>query len=136
MNIKNKVIATVAFFALANSAYAQCEVGSTIFRDTLFGAGIGLGVGALVLVANETSTGVAPKLATASLIGAGVGALIGVVEISFNSSCGSGYASQTPKPGFSATPMFAFENTASNSTSKESFFKKLALGVNLEYVLD
>ncbi|KAB8027985.1 hypothetical protein [Fluviispira multicolorata] len=93
------------------SAQAQCEVGPVLFRDTLFGAGIGAGVGALILVANETSDKVPAKLATATLIGAGVGILVGVVELSF-SDCGSGnrHVRNSEQPGFHAEPLFAFVN--------------------------
>ncbi len=67
---------------LAPQARANCDFGQTIFRDSLYGGLIGATVGALFLVANQSSTNVAPALATGALIGIGGGLVTGIVESS------------------------------------------------------
>lgn len=61
---------------------ASCpSIGGTIIRDSLYGIAIGAGVSGLVLLASQDDTDIAAKLATGALIGGGVGAAVGVVEI-------------------------------------------------------
>ena len=122
------------------TAQAQCEVGTVIVRDTLFGAGIGLGVGALFLVANQNSNNIAPNLATATLIGAGVGAVVGIVELSL-SDC-SFHKNAMQKVGFKARPMLTFlpqstyhEVTHTKSSDSDYFnsLNHLAMGLTVSY---
>ena len=115
--------------------------------DTLFGAGIGLGVGALVLVANQNSNNIAANLATATLVGAGVGAVVGIVELSL-SDCGQRHGASVEKPGFKAQPMLTLlhQNNAVNDRVKteESYIDSLkieklnnvAMGVSLSYTFN
>lgn len=75
---------------------ASCDLGATIFRDTLYGLGVGAAVGGVYLLArsdNEDAGEIVSDLASASLIGAGVGAIIGIVEASL---CARGLASNEP----------------------------------------
>ncbi|MES2614142.1 MAG: hypothetical protein V4591_01870 [Bdellovibrionota bacterium] len=72
------------------NAFASCEVGPILFRDTLYGAAIGGGVGALVLIANSDSSNIAPTFAASALVGAGAGLLTGIFEISLSNCSGGG----------------------------------------------
>ena len=126
-------------------AHAQCEVGPVMFRDTLFGAGIGVGVGALVLIANQNSDNIAPNLATATLIGAGVGAVVGIVELSLSDCSASRRNALKKEEGFQARPMFSFiphnsnieTLSVSSVTSKDAMsfdqLNDIAMGVSLSY---
>ncbi|APJ04550.1 hypothetical protein [Silvanigrella aquatica] len=147
-NRKVKIILSscLLLFPTFQVAQAQCEVGSVLFRDTLLGSAVGLGVGALVMVANQSSTNIAPNLATATLIGAGAGVIIGVVELSLSdcsSSRRSAYASA--QSGFKARPLLGFTQQKSfesipNSSRDNDFsfdnFKKMSMGINLSYTFD
>lgn len=76
----------------------SCELGETIFRDTLYGMGVGAIVGGVYLLTRVSSidgSDVISDLATASLVGAGVGAVIGVAEAGL---CTRGLAAS--EPGF------------------------------------
>jgi len=69
-------------------SFASCQAGPVIFRDTLYGAAIGGGFGALLVLANAPdSRAVVPSIATSAVLGGGIGALVGVAEL--NLSCGS-----------------------------------------------
>ena len=112
-----------------------------MFRDTLFGAGIGLGVGALVLIANQSSDKIAPNLATATLIGAGVGAVVGIVELSL-SDCSGRRNAQKKEEGFRARPMLSFlpqnsgyeiMETNSKDLFQLDYLNKMAMGVTVSY---
>ena len=144
--VKAIVLCGIILMPTYQVAHAQCEVGSVLFKDTLFGAAIGLGVGALVLVANQTSDHIAPNLATATLIGAGVGAVVGVVELSISDCSSRRNASLN---GFRASPLLTFMpqshiegpsisetlNATSSLTDKLSIEKlnKMAMGVSMSY---
>ncbi|MGY3802523.1 hypothetical protein ACWNT8_00430 [Pigmentibacter ruber] len=140
--LKLSIVTCSAIFPIMQEANAACDVGPVIFRDTLFGAGIGLGVGALVLVANQNSNNVPANLATATLIGAGVGAVIGIVELSL-SDCGQKHTLKKEKPGFQASPMLTLlpeikpEVELKNESISELFqfenMNQLAMGVSLSY---
>lgn len=78
-----------ALFLNSQNVYASCDVGPVLFRDTLYGTGVGAGLGALVLIANSSTTNIAPTVATAALVGAGAGLIVGALEISV-SGCMSG----------------------------------------------
>ncbi len=140
---KMKLILSSCFLMLPtfHSAHAQCEVGPVMFRDTLFGAGIGLGVGALVLIANQSSDKIAPNLATATLIGAGVGAVVGIVELSL-SDCSGRRNAQKKEEGFQARPMLSFlpqnsgyeiKETNSKDLFQLDYLNKMAMGVTVSY---
>ncbi len=66
---------------------ATCDMGGIIFKNVMYGTGIGAGVGALVQLANSNSSHIIPNIATSALIGAGIGAVVGVVEISYSENC-------------------------------------------------
>ncbi|WP_186647633.1 hypothetical protein [Fluviispira vulneris] len=146
---KGLTILASAFLFLVpswQSAQAQCEVGPILFRDTLFGAGIGAGVGALVLIANETSDKVPAKIATATLIGAGLGAMVGVIELSL-SDCGSGnrHVNKFDQPGFHAEPLFTYVPRPNfygkNQSESENSFEigdltKMTMGLKLQYTFE
>lgn len=92
MKIKKWVHASIAILLSAQSlsCFASCDVGAVVFKDTLYGTAIGGGVGALILITN-TGAGpqnIAPVIGTSALMGAAVGALVGVVEL--NLTCGHG----------------------------------------------
>jgi hypothetical protein len=65
-------------------AHAECSVGVTLFRDTLYGTGVGFVVGGLVLLAKGDDKDIVQQLATASLIGTGVGAVVGIADVALN----------------------------------------------------
>ncbi|WGL60814.1 hypothetical protein QEJ31_04285 [Pigmentibacter sp. JX0631] len=140
--LKLSIVTCLAIFPVMQQANAACDVGPVIFRDTLFGAGLGLGVGALVLVANQNSNNIAANLATATLIGTGVGAVVGIVELSL-SDCNQKHTLNKEKPGFQASPLLTLlpENKAEVDIKTESssdFFQveklnQLAMGVSLSY---
>jgi len=146
-NLKLSVIACLTVFSVMERAHAACDVGPVIFRDTLFGAGIGLGVGALVLVANQNSNNIAANLATATLIGAGVGAVVGIVELSL-SDCGQRHGANIEKPGFKAQPLltllpekkFEYEATKNEesliNTLQIEKLNTVAMGVSLTYTFN
>ncbi len=146
-NLKLSVIASLTIFPVMESAHAACDVGPVIFRDTLFGAGIGLGVGALVLVANQNSNNIAANLATATLIGAGVGAVVGIVELSL-SDCGQRHGANVEKPGFKAQPLltllpekkFEYEAKKTEDNFIDSLqiekLNNIAMGVSLSYTFN
>jgi len=84
---------SISLFALTAAmqslpSYADsCNAGYLLFRDTLYGAAVGAGVGALILVANQNSNNIAPVLATSTLVGGGVGLGIGILEITLDGDC-------------------------------------------------
>jgi hypothetical protein len=86
-------------------AHASCEIGETVFRDTLYGAGIGAGVGGLVLLANSDSKNIGPTMATGALVGVGLGVATGIIEVSL-SGCGNREA-KNDSSRLKFSPMFA-----------------------------
>jgi hypothetical protein len=143
-NKKVKVILSscLLLFPTFQVAQADCDVGPVLFRDTLFGAAIGVGVGALVLVANQTTDRIAPNLATATLIGAGVGVVVGVVELSL-SDCPARRNASVETSGFHARPMLTFlpqnqiDSLPVSSSLKDKLsienLNKVAMGLSLSY---
>lgn len=119
-------------------AKADCDVGPVLFRDTVFGAAIGTGVGALVMISNQSSDRIAPNLATAALIGAGAGAVVGIVELSF-SDC----SVKRKNSGLRATPLISFlpknqlNSSQSISNSQDVFslenLNRLGMGFSFVY---
>ncbi len=74
----------ISLLITTQSAFASCDIGTTLFKDTLFGAGLGAGVGGLVLISTQNSNNVPSSLATSALIGAAAGIVVGVVELSMS----------------------------------------------------
>lgn len=144
-NKKVKIILSscLLLFPTFQVAQAECDVGPVLFRDTLFGAAIGVGVGALVLVANQTTDRIAPNLATATLIGAGVGIVVGVVELSLSDCSARRNSASVDTPGFRARPLLTFlPQNQIDAPSVSSSFKdklsvenlsKVAMGVSVSY---
>lgn len=140
--VKRVLSTCLLLFPTFQMAQAECDVGPVLFRDTLFGAAIGAGVGALVLVANQTTDRIAPNLATATLIGAGVGAVVGVVELSL-SDCPGRRNAYMETSGFRARPLFAFlPQNQVDAPHASSHFKdklsienlsKVTMGLSLSY---
>ncbi|RDB36927.1 MAG: hypothetical protein DCC88_02635 [Spirobacillus cienkowskii] len=139
------ILGFFVFIANFNQAHAQCEVGVTLFRDTLYGAAVGAGAGALILIANQSTKSIAPQLASATLVGAGVGVIVGVIELSF-SDCFSKDRQNAKllKPGFRAQPLIGFnsvENNLDMKLKKADIYEELnrikindmAFGVTLSY---
>ncbi len=123
--------AAVLSFAATSAAHARdCTIAQTVFTDGLYGMGAGLIVGALWMTANAQNTqgsDVVPTLATGALIGGGVGAVLGIVEVGL---CINDRKSPVslPKLGFQTpAPVFL---TAKNPTSFDA-----GLGMNFKYVL-
>ncbi len=88
------------------NAQANCNFGQTIFRDSLYGGLIGSVVGALFLVANDSSKNIAPTVATGSLVGIGAGFVTGIVESSTD-QCFSSKKKHEEEEGltFKVTPL-------------------------------
>ena len=68
------------FPCVANAA-SECQIGYTVFRDTMYGSAIGAGVGTLYLVAASSTTRIPSTIATSALIGASVGVVVAGVEV-------------------------------------------------------
>ena len=85
----------------ATPAFARdCTIAETVFTDGLYGMGAGLIVGALWMTADAkhtTGDTVVPTLATAALIGGGIGGVLGVVEVGL---CINDRKAAAPKLGF------------------------------------
>jgi hypothetical protein len=99
-------------FGFNQYANASCDFGSTIFRDSLYGTALGAGVGALVLVANSSTSNIAPNIATSALVGAGLGMVVGVVELSMSECVASRHESDLSDTNhtFSVRPLLGFTN--------------------------
>src|SRR6185312_459669 len=100
-------------FSNVQGAFASCDVGPVLFRDTIYGAAVGAGVGALVLISSGSSSNIGQTIATSTLIGSGAGLVVGVVEISL-SNCSSGgnhkSRSENSDYGFNVKPLFTIVN--------------------------
>lgn len=79
----------------ATALAADCSLGSILFKDTLYGLGTGIVVGGLVMIAQNSSTEIPAKLATAGLVGGGLGAIVGIIEISLSDCAGRRQAPQS-----------------------------------------
>ncbi len=144
-NKKVKIILSSCLLLLPTYkvAQAECDVGPVLFRDTLFGAAIGIGAGALVLVANQTADRIAPNLATATLIGAGVGVVVGVVELSLSDCPARHNNAAVETSGFRAKPLLTFlpqnqvDTSSISSHLKDNLsiknLNKVAMGVSVSY---
>jgi hypothetical protein len=142
-NVKIILSSCLLLFPTFHVAQAECDVGPVLFKDTLFGAAIGVGVGALVLVANQTTDRIAPNLATATLIGAGVGVVVGVVELSLSDCPARHNSAYVDNSGFRARPLFTFlPQNQIDTPNASSVFKdklsvenlnKVAMGVSVSY---
>ena len=132
------------FFSLFSffnqKAQASCDVGPVLFQDTLYGAGIGTGIGALVLLANSSSNNIAPTLAASALAGIGTGLVVGVVELSL-SDCAFGKASKNSEAShnshFHLEPLVALWKEPSFPENRPQFKvtkdNKFIGGLTLEY---
>jgi opacity protein-like surface antigen len=122
--------AVLSFVATSSAQARDCTIAETVFTDGLYGMGAGLIVGALWMTANAQNTqgsDVVPTLATGALIGGGVGAVLGIVEVGL---CINDRKSSSPLPklGFQTpSPVFL---TAKNPASFDA-----GLGMNFKYVL-
>jgi hypothetical protein len=103
-------------------------MGKTIITDSLYGMAAGTVVGSLWMLAHPKETDnsdIVPNLATAALIGTGIGSVLGVVEVGL---CAKEIASKGEKPGLQ-TPALAMLRTAGITHSETG------MGVNFRYVL-
>lgn len=74
---KYLAILVITLILLANTAFAQ-DRGETVFRDTLYGAGIGALLGAAVYLADDSHFG--EKLAAGLIVGTVGGLAYGLYE--------------------------------------------------------
>lgn len=105
----------------------DCRVGEVLFKDTLYGLGGGLVIGGLVLIAQGNSKNIPANVATGGLIGAGVGAAVGVAELSL-SDC-RGRLGANDSQGF-RVPKPIYREFASLDEESQ---KDRGLGVKFEY---
>ena len=137
-----------AVFGIIQNASASCDVGPVLFRDTLYGAAVGTGVGALVLLSTSSSSNIPSTLATSALVGAGVGLVVGVVEISM-SNCTTGGGGRkshddSQNYGLNLKPMVTIVEAKSGNLlvpsiqpSRNDFsINTVAGGITLEYALN
>jgi hypothetical protein len=139
----------IAIFSVAKSE-AACEIGPILFRDTLYGTAVGTGVGALVLLSTSNSSNIAPTLATSALIGAGVGLIVGVVELSYSDcSFGGGGGGKSHRKrddsydsyGFNLKPLITIVDTKVNEPSLQATpqnfgFNKMGGGLTFEFPIN
>ena len=140
--LRKKAIIVSLVLAPAATAHANCEVGRILFRDMFYGTIMGTGVGALVMAANESTNRVGQHLATGALIGLGVGAAIGIVEIALSEECktsssSKGYSYQDPT-GFHVAPLVTVVNLSNLTYDKvtssfDNIKNALGMGVHFSY---
>lgn len=132
MNLRPAISTALVALSLfpASGAFARdCTIAETVFTDGLYGMGAGLVVGALWMTANVKNTQadeVVPTLATGALVGGGVGAVLGIVEVGICLN-NQKSASANPKAGLQIpTPVFL--------PAKSFAQKSTGMGMNFKYI--
>jgi hypothetical protein len=140
---KVKIFVFLLLFYITNFAHAECDMGPLLFRDTFLGAAVGAGIGVLLQISNQSTDRIAGNIATSTIVGAGVGGMVGVVELYFSHFGNHRSAWALEKSHFFARPFFAWSPIFRNSPfavskepafefSKENF-KNMTMGLSLNY---
>ncbi len=128
-----------ALFAVSAEA-RDCTIAQTVFTDGLYGMGAGLIVGALWMTANAQNTegsDVVPTLATGALIGGGVGAVLGIVEVGLCINDRKSAPAQSKAGLQIPAPAILFAKNSSAVSSKNALNPtNAAMGFNVKYVLE
>lgn len=146
MLMKKKIYVSVVLISCLQSlpSHASCDVGPVLFRDTLLGAAVGTGVGALLLIANQSSQNIAPILATGALAGAGVGVIVGAVELHLSCDSSSHRRhrdEEAQASGWHAHPIVTvvdheFHQVSAPHENFQIDTKHLGMGLGLTYYFD
>lgn len=109
---------------------AECQLGYTVFRDTLYGGAIGAGIGTLYLVATATTKHLPETIGTASLLGVSGGLIVAGVE-TYNQDCfGTQVGGSSSEHSWSLLP--SVFNVAANKKSND---KGVFYGLTFEKAL-
>jgi hypothetical protein len=128
MFYRTALVTSLALLAAPAAQAGECSMGKTLITDSLYGMAAGTVVGSLWMLAHPKETDnsdIVPNLATAALIGTGIGAVLGVVEVGL---CAKEIAAKSEKPGFQ-TPALALITTPGFNSAETG------MGLRLRYVM-